>query len=95
MNSNADICVNWCCSIGKSNIIERQASNSEFDELLDIALIIVSVLFPLIGFIIGAVKKVDDPVKAAKYTKAATISLGVEIAILLLLGLFIFVVSEM
>ncbi|MBR4450762.1 MAG: zinc ribbon domain-containing protein [Clostridia bacterium] len=92
---NADICVNCGSAIKKQNVLERQSVNSEFDELLDIGLIIVSILFPLIGFIVGAIKKVDDPIKAARYTKAATISLGVEIAIVLIIGLFLFVISEM
>ena len=95
VNPNADICVSCGTAIKKQNVVERQPIHSEFDELLDIGLIIISILFPLIGFIVGAIKKVDDPVKAARYTKAATISAGVEIAGILMIGLFIIIISKM
>ena len=95
MNPNADVCVNCGVAIKKQAFTQSRTADSGLDELLDIGLIIVSILFPLIGFIVGAVKKTEDPVKAAKYTKAASISLGVEVTVFLLLCLFIFVVSEM
>ena len=95
VNPNADVCVNCGVAIKKQAFTQSRTADSGLDELLDIGLIIVSILFPLIGFIVGAVKKTEDPVKAAKYTKAASISLGVEVTVFLLLCLFIFVVSEM
>lgn len=95
VDPNADVCVRCGSVLRQQNASRQQPINSEFGELLDIGLIIVSILFPLIGFIVGAVKKSDDPIKAARYTKAATISLCVEIAVILFFGLFIFVISEM
>ena len=68
--------------------------NSGSDNLLDIGLIIVSILFPIIGFIVGAIFKTENPVKASKIIKAASISLGIEIAAFLLICLLVFVISE-
>ena len=93
VHSNADICVNCGVLLKKQYIAEKQTVRSEFDALLDIGVIIICILFPIIGFIIGAVKKDDDPIKAARYIKAATIALGVEIAVPLLIILFLFVIS--
>ena len=81
VNPNADICVSCGFLIHSPINTQTQSTNSEFDELLDIGLLILSIVFPIIGFIIGAVKRIDDPLKAKRYTKAASISLAVEIAV--------------
>ena len=92
--TEADICVKCGVSLRKQYPQANLQASSGSDNLLDIGLIIVSILFPIVGFIIGAVIKPDNPVKASKYIKAASISLGIEIAAFLLICLFLFLISE-
>ncbi len=89
VNPNADICVRCGISLRKTNSAQSRTADSGTDDLLDIGLIIVSILFPLIGFIIGAVIKSDNPVKASKCIKAASISVGVQIVAIILIILFL------
>lgn len=81
-----------CQNCGAMNTVEV---HDEKKDEINIGLIILSVLFPLFGFIYGAVIWNDSPYVAKKYLLAAGLSFAAEILLCLLCYLIplIFILS--
>lgn len=76
----AIVCTNCGCSVSMSNSHYYSENLSEKDET-DAGLLVLSIIIPIVGFILWMLKHKDTPKAAKTYGMAALIVCGVWIAI--------------
>lgn len=81
VNDEAVVCIHCGCAV---QIAHPQPSMDYREDKADAALVVLCVLFPIVGLILWAVKHEDSPKAAVTYGKAALITIGIEIGLIIL-----------